>query len=295
MLSLNAINKINKFLQKGLIYTEAALLANIPEMIGKKLWESHEQFLLDSISGVIDENRKQKTILNIVNDLVSRHKNLQQKHGYKDNSYQLDEEDRTEIQKAIEDDLGASRWNEKPEDEQKQIRNAVIDCYQAYFKTSGLTRKDIDGERHFEIQSGSHFYNKSDSGYYRLPKLIDTLKDFLHVHFKLTEKQLQKIYHPSELSIYPPSKPDKDDLLKLGSPKTGSFKNPMAMRTLHELRKLMNYLIETNQIDSDTRVVVEIARELNDANKRWAIETWQRQREAENTEFSFALEELTEA
>jgi CRISPR-associated endonuclease Csn1 len=75
MLSLNAINKINVFLQKGLIYTEAVLLANIPEIIGKELWQQKEQFLLDSISGVINENRNQKTILNIVNNLVSKHKN----------------------------------------------------------------------------------------------------------------------------------------------------------------------------------------------------------------------------
>src|SRR5690606_19357383 len=100
------------------------------------------------------------------------------------------------------------------------------------------------------------------------------------------------IYHPSEINIYPPAKEDKDGILKLGSPKTGSFKNPMAMRTLHELRKLMNYMIETNQIDSDTRIVVEVARELNDSNKRWAIEAWQRQREAENQEFALAIEQL---
>ena len=63
----------------------------------------------------------------------------------------------------------------------------------------------------------------------------------------------------------------------------------MAMRTLHVLRKLINYMIETDQIDSDTRIVVEVARELNDTNKRWAIEAWQRQREAENQEFSEAV------
>src|SRR5690606_18922855 len=100
------------------------------------------------------------------------------------------------------------------------------------------------------------------------------------------------IYHPSEINIYPPAKEDKNGILKLGSPKTGSFKNPMAMRTLHELRKLMNYMIETNQIDNETRIVVEVARELNDANKRWAIEQWQKQREAENQEFEKAIKEL---
>jgi CRISPR-associated endonuclease Csn1 len=161
-----------------------------------------------------------------------------------------------------------------------------------YFKTSGLARKDINGERHFEVKSGIHIYYKTDSGYYRLPKLIDTLGEFLQLNFNVEDNKLNKIYHPSQIDIYPPAKADKDGIIKLGSPKTGSFKNPMAMRTLHELRKLMNYMIETNQINSDTRIVIEVARELNDANKRWAIEAWQRQREAENAEYALAIDEV---
>jgi CRISPR-associated endonuclease Csn1 len=292
MLSLNAINKINKFLQKGLIYTEAVMLANLPEVIGQQVWDTNEVFFVEHISGIIDENRRQKTILNIVNNLVSQHKNLEQKFGYKDNSYQLDEDDKKDIQKAIEDAFGVTKWNEKELEEQQEIKVVVTDCYQAYFKSTGFTRRDINNERHAVVNSGTHTYYKSDSGYYRLPKLIDTLKDFLLLHFELTDKQLEKVYHPSEINIYPPPKPDENGNTKLGSPKTGSFKNPMAMRTLHELRKLLNYMIETQQIDSDTRIVVEVARELNDANKRWAIEAWQRQREAENAEFALAIDEL---
>ncbi|MEN9548001.1 MAG: hypothetical protein RIR12_592 [Bacteroidota bacterium] len=292
MLSLNAINKINRFLQKGLIYSEAVLLANLPEVIGENLWDGNEDFFIGHIAGIIEENRKQKTILNIVNNLVSQYKNLDKKFGYKNGDYILDDDDKKNIQQAIEETYGANKWNEKSEEEKSKTVNTVTNCYQAFFKTTGLTRKDINGERHFEVQSGNNIYYKSDSGYYQLPKLIDTLKEFLLTHFELTEKQLNNIYHPSEINIYPPAKPDKDGNTKLGSPKTGSFKNPMAMRTLHELRKLMNYMIETNQIDSDTRIVVEVARELNDANRRWAIEAWQRQREAENAEFALAIEEL---
>lgn len=292
MLSINAINKINKFLEKGLIYTEAVLLANIPSVIGKDTWANNEQLFLNSISDLIDENRKQKRILNIVNNLISQHKNLEQKFGYKDSDYQIDTLDKQDILNAIEETFGIKRWQEESDNEKQQIITTVTDCYQAYFKTSGLARKDINGQRHFEIRSGNHFYYKTDSGYYRLPKLIDTLAEFLQVHFDITDKQLLDIYHPSEINIYPPAKPDEDGVLKLGSPKTGSFKNPMAMRTLHELRKLMNYMIETHQIDSDTRIAVEVARELNDSNKRWAIEAWQRQREAENQEFASAIEQL---
>jgi|APTNR8051073442_1049403.scaffolds.fasta_scaffold01026_5 CRISPR-associated endonuclease Csn1 len=293
MLSLNAINKINVFLQKGLIYTEAVLLANIPEIIGKELWQQKEQFLLDSISGVINENRNQKTILNIVNNLVSKHKNLEinEKFGYKDNNYKLAESDFNDIQAAIEEQFGANKWSGLSEDEKKTISDTVKDCYQAYFSTSGIVRNNGNEERIVTIQSGNKNYYKTESGYYQLPKLIDTLSEFLQLNFNVNNKQIKKIYHPSEINIYPPAK-EIDGVLKLGSPKTGSFKNPMAMRTLYELRKLMNYMIETNQIDSETRVVVEVARELNDANKRWAIEAWQRQREAENQEFAEAIKQL---
>ncbi|SDM46782.1 CRISPR-associated endonuclease Csn1 [Daejeonella rubra] len=295
MLSINAINKINNFLKKGLIYTEAVLLANIPSIISNELWTKNEQLFLENISDLINENRRQKTILNIVNNLVSQHKNQDQKSGFKDSSYQLNSSDKQDIFNAIEDTFGSKKWKEKNDADKEQIVNTVTRCYQAYFKTSGLTRKDIKGERHFEIISDNHFYYKTDSGYYRLPKLIDTVVEFLQVHFDVNDGQLKKIYHPSEINIYPPAKPDENGILKLGSPKTGSFKNPMAMRTLHELRKLMNYMIETDQIDSDTRIVVEVARELNDSNKRWAIEAWQRQREAENQEFALAIEELINA
>ena len=294
MLSINAVNKINVFLQKGLIYTEAVLLANIPEVIGKDLWQQNEKLLLDNIGNIIDENRQQKTILNIVNNLVSKHKNLEppEKFGHRNYNYKLGESDLKDIRTAIEGQFGLIKWTAFFQDEKETIFQTIKDCYQAYFSTSGIVRNNGNEERVVTIHSNNKNYNKTESGYYRLPKLIDTLKEFLKDNFEhVDENKLLKIYHPSEINIYPPAK-EIDGVLKLGSPKTGSFKNPMAMRTLNELRKLINYMIETNQIDNETRVVVEVARELNDANKRWAIEAWQRQREAENQEFTETIKEL---
>lgn len=292
MLSYNAINKINIFLQKGLIYTEAVLLANIPEIIGWRLWQENEQLLLDSISDIIDENRSQKIILNVVNNLISKYKNSEDKFGYKDTTYKLVESDFKDIQTFIEECFGKKNFSDFIEEERKIIFETIKDCYQAFFTTNGLVRNNDNEDRIVIIQSQGKSYHKTETGYYKLPKLIDTLKEFLKINFDLSYNRLNKIYHPSEINIYPPPKADNGGCLKLGSPKTGSFKNPMAMRTLHELRKLMNYMIETNQIDSDTRIVVEVARELNDANKRWAIEAWQRQRQAENQEFAQAIRQL---
>jgi CRISPR-associated endonuclease Csn1 len=294
MLSLNAIDKINTFLKKGLIYTEAVLLAKIPEILGRELWFQNEPLLLESIGDIIDKNRQQKTIISIVNNLVSKHKNLDDNiFGYKDNDYKLVESDFMDIRASVEQHYGTKKWSSLTETERTLIFNTVKDCYQAYFVSTGLKRNDINDVRYFEVNSNGRIYYKSDSGFYRVPKLIDTLKEFLLANFEhLDEAKVSIIYHPSEIDIYPPAKSDKYGVLNLGSPKTGSFKNPMAMRTLHELRKLINFLIEGKQIDSETRVVVEVARELNDSNRRWAIETWQRQREAENQEFAEAIKML---
>lgn len=297
MLSINAMQKINHFLEKGLIYTEAVLLANIPAIIGTDIWKDNEEHLLQNIGNIIDQNRHQKSILNITNNLISQYKNLptEEKFGYKDNQYKLDPKDTEDIIHNIKEHYGEKRWSEFGSKFQDSIFNTIKDCYQAFFASDELARKDIKGERYLCVLSSGKTYYKSDSGYYKLPKLIDTLGEFLQLNFNINETLIQKIYHPSEINIYQPAKPDENGIYKLGSPKTGSFKNPMAMRALHELRKLINYLIETNQIDTDTRVVVEVARELNDANKRWAIETWQNKREAENKEFALAIDELINA
>lgn len=292
MLSLNAIRKINRFLEKGYLYTEAVLLANVPAVIGEDIWSRNENEILLQIKNVIGENRWQKAVLNVVNTLVSRYKNLEQKFGYKNNEYLLDDSDRKEVLESILEAWGERGWSRLSEQEKAAIVSAVTDCYQAYFRSSGLMRRDIDGERFFRVESDGNTFYKSDSGFYRMPKLSDTFSDYLSLSLCVPVGALKNIYHPSDLNIYAPAKDAGDGVIKLGSPKTGAFKNPMAMRALHELRKLINYFIETQQVDSETRVVVEVARELNDANKRWAIEAWQRQREAENDEFAKAIEEL---
>lgn len=294
MLSLHAIKKINRFLLKGFIYTEAVLMAKLPDLLGKERWEDNEQLFINNVGDVLLENRHQKQLLQIVNGLIASYKNTEvhQRQGYRNADYKLDQDDLNAIHSAIQDYYGIKTWNSFSPEKQKSIFMPVKDCYQGYFSSQGILRDEGRAERLVTIHSGNTKYYKTESGYFQVPKLIDTLKEFLRDHFEdLSDDKLSKIYHPSDISIYPPAS-EVNGTLILGSPKTGSFKNPMAMRTLHELRKLMNYLIESHQINNETRVVVEVARELNDANKRWAIEAWQRQREAENQEFASAISQL---
>jgi CRISPR-associated endonuclease Csn1 len=92
---------------------------------------------------------------------------------------------------------------------------------------------------------------------------------------------LERLYHPSDIDAYPKQGRAEDGLIYLGSPATNSVRNPMAMRALYQLRKLVNTLIKEEKITEDTVIHIELARELNDANKRKAIQAWQKRLETE--------------
>ncbi len=102
----------------------------------------------------------------------------------------------------------------------------------------------------------------------------------------LDMSRLDRLYHPSKIETYPDAKPNAEGIMQLGSPRTSAIRNPMAMRALFRLRDLINTLLREGRIDRDTKIRIEFARGLNDANRRKAIEQYQREREAENRKFA---------
>lgn len=278
MLSLKAIKNINRFLEKGLIYSDAVLLAKLPEIFGEK-WASVEESVINHLGNLIIENRCQKLVFGIVNSLIANYKSLEVEEHFanKNTDYKLDESDYNDVRKTTIDGIGEKTWENKNGKEQEKILSKVTELYQSFFASS-----------------------KRD--YYKLPKVSESLSDYLRNKYPyLNEKDLRKIYHPSMIEFYAPSKLERVEdgryLRLLGSPVIGALKNPMAMRVLHTLRKQVNALLKATDIDGnalideDTRVVVETARELNDANMRWAIEAYQREREKENKEYKEILKE----
>lgn len=264
-LSLKAINNILPFLREGMIYSEAVILAKIPEILGKEVFEADKEIIFKAIKDEIKENRYQKKIITITNNLIFKYYALdfQDRFAWKDTSYKLEKSDLKDIEKSAIEHFGDKTWLKLEEDYKNQILTEVIGKYQDFFVSS-------------------------KRGHIKQPHLVNQIKRFLDDNFNVEEKLLDKIYHPSQIDIYP----KKEGQQFLLSPKTAAFKNPMAYKTLYKLRDVINYLIEIGKIDEETRIVVEIARDLNDSNKRWAIETYQRNREAENREFANAISEL---
>ena len=105
------------------------------------------------------------------------------------------------------------------------------------------------------------------------------LKEYLAERYNVSDADLKKLYHPSMLELYPRVRPNDDGIYQLGSPRISSVKNPMAMHSLFRLRKVINLLLKEGKIDPDTTIHIEFARELNDANRRKAIQEWQREQE----------------
>lgn len=111
--------------------------------------------------------------------------------------------------------------------------------------------------------------------------LEQCIKEFLAERYNVSDSKLKNLYHPSMMESYSRVSPNEDGIYQLGSPRIGSVKNPMAMHSLFRLRSVINLLLKEGKIDPDTIVHIELARELNDSNRRKAIQTWQKEQEAD--------------
>ena len=121
-----------------------------------------------------------------------------------------------------------------------------------------------------------HSYNKNNVDGLTLEACI---KGFLKDRYQVSDEALKNLYHPSMMELYPRQRPNEDGIYQLGSPRISSVKNPMAMHSLFRLRKVVNLMLKKGYINPDTKIHIEFSRDLNDANRRWAIQAWQRENE----------------
>ena len=265
-LSLKALRKINLYLEKGLQYSLAVFYANVPEIIGEDVYLKNQIEIDSKLNSIIENTRQKKVYVNITNKLISDYYLLPYSHrfGWKDFTYALQQSDHDEVEGVTKSFFGKKTWLLKDIHEKSEICRNVTELYQSFFHDP--LRKHL-----------------------RQPTINTEIQEYLLSEFKdIDSSKIAKLYQPSMINIYP----SKDDQIRLKSPKTGAFKNPMAYKTLHILRRVMNELLEQGRIDSDTRIVVEAARELNDSNRRKAIERWQRENENKNHKYSEVIRQL---
>lgn len=127
--------------------------------------------------------------------------------------------------------------------------------------------------------------SKDESTLEKRTKLEKRIKEYLKNQYHVSDDKLKKLYYPSKMDKYPRVLRTNDHgVYQLGSPRIDSVRNPMAMRSIFRLRKLVNRLLEEGKIDLDTEIHIEFARELNDANKRHAIAEFAKINQKKNDE-----------
>lgn len=270
-LSLCALKKINPFLAKGYKYSDAVMLANLPTIMDESFFLQNEQDIITLIdkerATISDINR----IYDIVNKLISDYKSLKMEdlafaeHNY---DYTLQKDDIADVKKACAENYGKG-WDAITDDQQSSIITRVAELYQEFF-----------------------FSSKRD--YYKRINLSEALKKALSEKYpSLTKNKLKKLYHHSDNAYYPSAHTNENGILLLGSPARGNLKNPTVLKVLYKIKQNVNKLLINGDIDSDTIIVVENAREaLNDFNMRWAIEEYNSKRERENKAIEDALNDL---
>lgn len=251
-LSLKAIRNILPYLRQNLIYSHAVFLANMKNILPEEIWNNEENrnTINNEISSIIERYKLYSNNIDIVNGLI---KNVKKEKGTwsTTNSF-VAEVYKNGLEKQVKDFFGTKKWNETPEIFQTKI---LTECFALF-------------SNQMKLNSGQGKFAEKQT-------MDEILKTFLNDNFNVTEERLKKLYHPSAIEVYKKAKrSDKDGKKYLGSPLISSIKNPMAMRSLHQLKKLVNQLIKDDMIDEETIIHIEMPRELNSSNERVAIRQW---------------------
>lgn len=265
-LSIKAICKIIPFLKEGYTYNEAVLLAKMPELVGSN-WINQK----DRVEEILIKSNKtykhNKTISAITNNLIDQYKGLEIPFAYQDYNYQLSENDLVNIKQSCIGFFGKKTWESKTDDNKDEILNSVKNEYQTFFH---------DKKRPYrEVPLLSEIFEQ------QLSLNNITLDGELYHHSQRDNKYGRTVFDKSGVEILPEAR-------------ISAIKNPMFNKSMTILRKLVNELIKNQIIDKDTEVVIEVARELNDNNKRIAIERYQRERESKRDKYRELLNEFNE-
>lgn len=244
-LSKSAIKKINPFLEKGEIYTNAVFLANVSEVLGRKITEVEQNQVSEIIKEALENFRIEKQNKGIVNNYISKFKdNRENSLGNNDLSINAF---RKELDYEIANWIGEVQLGLMKKDDVTKITET---CWNLFFEAAcDKLPKDVN---------------------YLTTKTIPIfIEEGLKKVFSNDKIDVTKLYHPSAMETYKPAKE------KLGNPEITSIKNPVFDRAMHQVKRLCNELIRQGLVNKETEVNLEVAGEINSASYRRALTIWQ--------------------
>ncbi|MEW4922764.1 type II CRISPR RNA-guided endonuclease Cas9 [Algibacter sp. 2305UL17-15] len=251
-LSKAAVKKIMPFLRKGEIYSHAVFLANISDVLGRKLSDNDQILVTRAVTKALELHKAERQIKGIVNNYISELKNLEENKNavLANNQFSINV-----YKKGLNDELinwlGKSDYEKLSKLKKEELFN---NCWNAFYEEAlDKLPKEIS--------------------FLKTKKIVNFILDVLQEVFPNDKIDVDKLYHPSAMEAYP--KAGK----KLGNPEISSIKNPVFNRAMHQIKRLCNKLIKEGIVDKDTIVNVEVAGEINSASYRKALSQWQKDQE----------------
>lgn len=268
MLSLAAMRRIVPFMEQGMGYSHAVFLAKLPDLLKNKGvdWEAEQTKIARDIDRILACHRQTAWGEKAANGLI---------HQFRENntdpsSFMITDATRLRFRDQVEDSIqseaGQQNWQALEEEERETL---LENCMNNIIHWTGQRE-----------------------GFVPVKRLDERVKDMLAEQYLLTSKELEKLYHPSEAENYPAAEKNNEGVLQLGSPRIDSIKNPVFMRAMFQLRRVINTMLREGLIDGETKIRIEMARELNTANMRAAIDREQREREKERARIRTEIEAL---
>lgn len=178
-----------------------------------------------------------------------------------------------------------------------EIKDSILDINATFFAEYNAAADTIRREnaciaQYFE-EHPEEDYRCSNKKYKEMPVKVECFKAFLVKEFPDVRSYMwQKLYHHSDISFYPTPQISEDGNRYLADPVGGRMMPPAVKHTLFVLKHRINELIKQGEIDEHTRIVVETAREMCDANMKWALDTYNHRREEENKKIKDLIIEL---
>ena len=118
--------------------------------------------------------------------------------------------------------------------------------------------------------------------------LATRISDHLRINYGIPDEKISALYSVTESGEYE----DCRESGILPPVRLGMIRNPLVQRSMTILRRLVNHLRQRGLIDAETKINVELARDVNDYNTRCAYADWQKRKEKERAEIADKIREL---
>ncbi|MBK7286499.1 MAG: hypothetical protein IPI95_04980 [Flavobacteriales bacterium] len=318
-LSARAMGRILPYLYQGIPYHDAVLFANLPTVFkvvhkkldanGRPLTDKNGDFITELRTGPngkpepyvddrwADMNEDQRERIRngmreqvkgqrqysvetiLLNGLIRNYRDQFNDKGRRRDFWNGDWDQRLGL--AIDEAFSNSQKQEMGDSGRAQLAASIKAAFLHHIES----HDKVLFEKVASMEDRIKFWLIDTYPEYELAKTIDK---------RGLKRRVDQLYHHSAISMYR----ERDD--RLGSPLTRGMKNPMVYRALHTLRKLVNDMISPDDpakrlIDKKTVVHIEMARQLDSANKRRAWENYQAEMKTYNEEAEKELREHFEA